>query len=198
MTASFETRDRGLWCFISFLFWQPNWCLPGTTIFKEILTLGKLNKPHIFYTKQWRKLLPQWKVRWETVCFSRNCCPLWRDIPGFQQTCPSNINQTKRFLKTTIRSQSCIPLAWQCRGGEGLAGTPKAPSISDRIKGRFGSQHYRGSAVFWQERMLSVLLPYLEKASRHITECAMEKRKRQSQYYDPKLFKTMSIIHTLK
>lgn len=138
----------------------------------------------------------------EGLLYSQLLPTLKRDIPGVQQTCPSNINHTKGFLKTTIRSQSCIPIAWQCRGGEGLAGTPKVPSMSDRIKGRSGSRHYRGSAVFWQERMFSVLLPYLAKVSHHITERAMEKKK--GERYRAKIMiqsykkKPMSTKHTLK
>ncbi len=120
----------------------------------------------------------------------------WHTVPGFQQTCLSNTNHTKRFLKTTIRSQSCIPLAWHWRGGEGLAGTPKVPSTSKRIKGRFGLQHYRGSAVFWQAGMQSLLLPYLAKASHHFTEHAMEKGRDRAKILSYE--KTMSTKHTFK
>lgn len=55
-----------------------------------------------------------------------------------RQTCPNNINHTKRILKTAIKRQSCILTPWQCWSGERLAGTPKSCSISDRMKGHFG------------------------------------------------------------
>lgn len=123
----------------------------------KICILGKLNRP-LYKTKGkitasmksemgegllYQQLLSTLKTYILYLAFSKHALAIKK----------KNKNPTRRFLKTTIRSQSCIPVAWQCQGGEGLAGTPKAASVFDRIKRRSGLQHYRGSVVFWQERM---------------------------------------------
>lgn len=84
--------------------------------------------------KSWAQLLPMLK----------------KDIPGFQQTCPSTINHTEGILKTIIRRQSCISAAWQCQGVEPQTGTPRAPRITDRIRRHSNSkEHMRGCKVFF-------------------------------------------------
>lgn len=51
-----------------------------------------------------------------------------------------------------------------------MAGTHKEPTISDKEASWLAAPQ-RISPDFWQERMRSVLLPYLAKASIHIKEC---------------------------
>lgn len=98
----------------------------------------------------------------------------------FEQTCPCNINHTKRFLKTTIKRQSCIPIAWQCPGGEGLAGTPKQSTLNFwQDKRAFGlAALQRISRLLARKNVKCSLTLFSQSKPSYHRVCNRKKRKR--------------------
>lgn len=155
---SYSSNKRNKsWCFIYYFLSLTTEPMTTANDYFEKYASWKIKKgPYIQYKTKGKTTASMKSEMGEGVLYQQLLPTLKTDIPGFQKTCPCNINRTD-FLKTTIRSQSCIPIAWHCQGGEGLAGTPKAPSISDRIKRRSGSQHYREDQPSFGKKECKVL-----------------------------------------